>query len=88
MTMQELEAVLGKAQEFAEADEYKAFYRAAMVAATIANVNRKRGARAVRPEDFIGRPPWEKAKQKERRPVDWAAVMEEAQAKGIKIPSV
>ncbi len=53
-------------------------YRFAFLAAVIAQAN---GAKEVKPEDFIGKPPWEKARSN-----DLASYIETAKAKGIRGP--
>lgn len=55
-------------------------YRFAFLAAVVAQSN---GAKDVKPEDFIGKPPWEKEKARSN---DLAPYIETAQAKGIRGP--
>ena len=50
--MPEVEAVIERQNNL----ERARYIRAGLVAATIVNVNRKKGARLVRPEDFIREP--------------------------------
>lgn len=60
MTVGELDPIVCGVREAQEAEAYLANYRAGLIAATIANVNRKKEHRALKPKDFIGSPPWEK----------------------------
>lgn len=60
---QELEALFRARRE----KDREAYLRAGLVAATIVNVNRRRGARLVQPSDFIVEPP---------RPEDYMGVEE------------
>lgn len=58
--------------------EHPAYWRAGVIAATIANVNRGKRSRVVKPEDFM--PPELKAKQGTQSVEEMAAVLKQAYA--------
>ncbi|RJQ25444.1 MAG: hypothetical protein C4589_11275 [Peptococcaceae bacterium] len=66
MTVSELEDILKHLTEIREAEEYQEWHRFAFLASVVVNVNRGKKGKRFKPEDFIGKPPWEK--QKKKRP--------------------
>lgn len=90
MTMSDLESVLVAIEKKSESDSYVEWYRFAFLAATLANINRGKRGKRVKPEDFIGKPPWERQKKGPRiiTPQEIAAAAQDAQAKGLKVPGM
>lgn len=80
--MPEILAVLERQRE----DERQAFLRSALIAATIVNVNRRKGARLVRAEDFLVTPRKEEdfmsVRDAEREMDRWAASINKRHARG------
>lgn len=66
-------------------DLWERAYPVAQVASILANVHRKKGAKAMKPEDFIGKRP-KKEKTRARRD-GLADLVEEAKKKGLWVPS-
>lgn len=62
-TVRELESFLEALTDILAAEDYRDWHRFAFLASVIANVNQGRRGRKFRPEDFIGKPPWEKKKK-------------------------
>jgi len=56
--------------------EHAAYWRAGLIAATIANVNRGKRQRALKPEDFM--PPEPKPKREAQTPEEMALVLRRA----------
>lgn len=63
MTVGELDGILKHLTEIREAEEYRDWHRFAFLASIICNVNRGKRGKRIKPEDFIGKPPWEKKKK-------------------------
>lgn len=65
-------------------DLWERAYPVAQGTAILANVHRKKGAKGVKPEDFIGKRP--KKEKVKARPSRLADLVEEAKAKGLWVP--
>ena len=63
MTVSELEDIMRCLTEIREAEEYQEWHKYAFLASVIANVNRGKKGKRLKPEDFIGKPPWERKKK-------------------------
>lgn len=57
--------MLKQLTEIREAEEYQEWHRFAFLASVVTNVNRGKKGKRFKPEDFIGKPPWEKQKRKQ-----------------------
>jgi len=66
-TVRELENFLKALTDVLTVEDYRNWHRFAFLASVIANVNQGRRGRKFKPEDFIGRPPWEKKKKPFRK---------------------
>ncbi len=81
LTAYELGAVLHELVRQEAEEQYIETYRFAFLATVLARLS---GIKDVKPEDFIGQPPWEKEKARPNN--DLAELIAEARAKGLQGP--